>query len=153
MADDFAKNYLHSVCQSDIASTVFGGVNVVPMNRLSVRILITAFVLMLGTQVLFGQVLCDLQTSMPCCPSSQDSQIPPAPATGTDCCVISAPETGNHFTVDPKAGSDLSDLKALPTREEGLDPYPAVSDSVEFISCYSLLCPYDSPEKLSVFRI
>jgi hypothetical protein len=151
MAGDFAKNDLHSVRLSDIAWAGFGSVDLLMMSKLSVRILISAFALILGTQVLFGQVLCDLQTSMPCCPSNQDPAMPPAP--DTTCCVISAPETGSQFTVAPKAGPDLSDLKIFPARAENLSPCPVISHSVEFLSWHCLQYPFDSPEKLSVFRI
>lgn len=79
--------------------------------------------------------------------------MPTAPATGTDCCMISAPEPASQFTVAPNVGSDLSDLRTVPNRTENLKPSPVIPHPAEIVSWHSSQCLYDSPEKLSIFRI
>lgn len=125
------------------------------MKKYIVRILIIALALGLGVQVLFAQVARDLFACMPCCMDDMDGSTPQSPSPNTDCCVIAAPEVANQFTLSAKIdpGQTDSNLLLVPVQIDGM-VLSSPQDPLDRLgSWHSPPNLYDSPEKLSIFRI
>jgi|GEM_PF-3616647 len=120
-----------------------------------IRILIVVFVLSFGTQLLFGEVVCDLFRAMPCCDGDQVPVAPRAPASTNQCCVITAPETSNNFTGVPESRTGHSEKNFEPCDPDVLAFLrgPALNETEGFNSSQSPPAFYSNSETLSVFRI
>jgi hypothetical protein len=120
------------------------------------RIAIAAFMVLMGAQVLFGQVARDMSQCPCCCQDKPDSKTPVTPPADDGCgCVLSAPEPTPIFTEALKASSDRPDF-SLTIRHldfTGFDLRSVLSAPATFSLCYSPPPPYGTPETLSIFRI
>lgn len=126
------------------------------MKRNLPRILITLIAMAMATQVLYGQIICDLMASMPCCMSDTAPTTPSHPVNPCDECVVSAPISTSAVILESTFASNHSG-QALPTLHPEAKAQVAGSSSAGLFpsetSNPSLLPTYNTPETLSTFRI
>lgn len=121
--------------------------------KLIFRTLVLALAIGLATQVLFGQVLCDLLTAMPCCMGDERTTAPPVPTSTNACCFIAAPEVTSNFLAVSKTTSDQSPhTPTVSGLAEHVVISPAAAPEIPH-DLQFLPSPFNRPEKLSTFRI
>jgi hypothetical protein len=120
------------------------------------RILITLFAVAMATQVLYGQIICDLMVSMPCCMGDMSPKAPMTPSSTCDHCLVLAPPAAGNFVLESKYTPDRSDSALFSLHAElqtGVISFSsAESFGLEAIDP-SILPTSSTPEILSVFRI
>ena len=116
----------------------------------------TAFMVLLGAQVLFGQVARDMSLCPCCCQGMPDSNTPATPPADDGCgCALSAPEPAAVFTEALKAFSDRPDFSLTIHHFDctGLDLRSILLAPATFALSYCASPPFGTPETLSIFKI
>lgn len=121
--------------------------------RILTKILIVAFALVIGTQVLFGQVIFDLNMCSGCCGGMAHPTSPVKSQTHHDCdCSLVAAPLSTSIVFESSVGSLNVFTGLLPAVKLQTSSFQAFRDDTA--DSWNASPPFfNTPEKLSIFRI